>query len=61
MGAASAGKHSKAEKAMSTSKDSATESARETSEGKVEGKVKEGKVAENAEDDEPLVGRMLRP
>ncbi|KAG0553459.1 hypothetical protein KC19_12G013000 [Ceratodon purpureus] len=51
---ASGGKHSKAEKAMSTSKDSAAESAKETSEGK----AKEGKDVENAEDDEPLVGQL---
>jgi hypothetical protein len=57
VGAASVGKHSKGEKATSSSKDSATESVKETTEEKAE----EGKGAENAEDEEPLVGRMVRP
>jgi len=44
------GKQGKAEKALSTSKDSVTESAKELSEEKPE----EGKVVGNTEDDEPL-------
>jgi sister-chromatid-cohesion protein PDS5 len=49
-GKASAGKQGKAEKAMSTSKDSGTESAKETS-GE---KPAKGKAAGTAEDNEPL-------
>ena len=58
VGTGSGGKQSKAEKAMSTSKDSGAESAKEVVS---EEKAEEGKGAENAEDDEPLVGRMVRP
>ena len=57
MGAASVGKHSKGEKVTSLSKDSAIESVKETTEEKAE----EGKGVENAEDEEPLVGRMVHP
>jgi len=52
--AASGGRQGKAEKAMSTSKDSVTESAKGMSEDKPE-----GKGVGNAEDDEPLVSWIL--
>lgn len=57
VGAGPGAKQSKGEKAMSTPKDSASESAKEVSEEKAE----EGKGAESAEGDEPLVGRVFRP
>lgn len=55
MEVASAGKQGKAEKAMSTSKDSGPESAKEASEDQ----PAKGKSAGNAEDDEPLVSRIF--
>lgn len=55
--AGSVGKQGKAEKAMSTSKDSVSKSAKETSEDKPD----EEKGVGNSEDDEPLVSWKVRP
>lgn len=57
VGAGSGGKQSKAEKATSASKDSASENAKQTAEEPAE----EEKGAEIAEVDEPLVGWVLGP